>query len=145
LSPARQLARRVGIDTSQVYRARKVGLTVWAADRWACACGLHPATVWGTDWFNGQNVEVLNDQPVPCRAALPAGDDLALGDRARLSRRGRRVRTAPKPRPPALTEWVRCAICGKRSRQPLDKREAWLDRHVQRAHTQLVLEFDGQP
>lgn len=41
-----KLARRVGIDRRWVRRCRRIGLTSESADRWATACGLHPAWVW---------------------------------------------------------------------------------------------------
>lgn len=41
-----QLAAIVGIDKSAVHRARREGLTLRQADRWAVAAGTHPALVW---------------------------------------------------------------------------------------------------
>ena len=45
-----QLARLVGVSERTIYRARMAGLTIWQADRYACAAGLHPALVWD-HWF----------------------------------------------------------------------------------------------
>lgn len=45
------LAVRVGASGSTVSRAATVGLTEAQADRWAIACGLHPAEVWGQSWY----------------------------------------------------------------------------------------------
>jgi hypothetical protein len=41
-----QLARLVGVTERTIYRARMTGLTVWQADRYAIAAGLHPALIW---------------------------------------------------------------------------------------------------
>ena len=44
------VALAVGVTPRSVYRARIHGLTVWQADRYAIAAGLHPALVWD-GWF----------------------------------------------------------------------------------------------
>ncbi len=41
-----QLAHIVGTDKRAVHRARREGLTLRQADRWAVAAGTHPALVW---------------------------------------------------------------------------------------------------
>ncbi len=46
LSVWSQLAAIVGTDKSAVHRARREGLTLRLADRWAVAAGTHPALVW---------------------------------------------------------------------------------------------------
>lgn len=47
----RQVALRSGLNVREVYRDRiKGGLTVVAADRAACAFGLHPAEIWPEEW-----------------------------------------------------------------------------------------------
>lgn len=45
------VAQLVGIhrDTLRKWE-RRGGLTPWAADRAACALGLHPASIWA-DWY----------------------------------------------------------------------------------------------
>lgn len=45
------LALRIGVDRRLVYRAMHRGVSVWKADRWACALGLHPCEVWGDLWW----------------------------------------------------------------------------------------------
>jgi hypothetical protein len=49
----RQLAQTVGVTLRTVDRRKQTGLCVWAADRWAVACGLHPADVWPEWWGAG--------------------------------------------------------------------------------------------
>jgi hypothetical protein len=44
------VALAVGVTPRSVYRARLAGLTIWQADRYACAAGLHPALIWD-NWF----------------------------------------------------------------------------------------------
>jgi hypothetical protein len=40
------LAQTLGLSERTLYRARLYGLTVWQADRYAIAAGLHPALIW---------------------------------------------------------------------------------------------------
>jgi hypothetical protein len=40
------LALRLRINRQQIFRARRAGLTIAQADRWAVAAGYHPAVVW---------------------------------------------------------------------------------------------------
>lgn len=40
------LCRKTGASGGSVYEAAKNGLSDRMADRWAIACGLHPAMVW---------------------------------------------------------------------------------------------------
>lgn len=48
-----QMARRLDRDTQTIYYYRQGrDLNVWAADRYACRIGLHPALVWGNDWWD---------------------------------------------------------------------------------------------
>lgn len=42
----RSLARRLEVDPAVLCRP----LTVWQADRYAVAAGLHPDDVWGAAW-----------------------------------------------------------------------------------------------
>lgn len=44
--PVLEVARRVDVDSRQVYRWRKAGLTVDQADRLAVLAGFHPAEIW---------------------------------------------------------------------------------------------------
>lgn len=41
-----EIAARVGVTDRTVRTMRVQGLTVLQADRWAIACGWHPAVVW---------------------------------------------------------------------------------------------------
>lgn len=41
----------LGVERTQVRRLEVSGLPTFQADRWALAFGLHPAQVWGWDWF----------------------------------------------------------------------------------------------
>ena len=41
-----ELAEQVGISERQLLRRKADGLTSLEADRWAIACGWHPAAVW---------------------------------------------------------------------------------------------------
>lgn len=43
----RAVARRLGIDAAVLCRPLSDG----QADRYACALGLHPAAVWGPEWW----------------------------------------------------------------------------------------------
>lgn len=47
-----QLARDVGSAVRSVGRwRRRGGIPLWEADRLAIRVGLHPAVVWGADWW----------------------------------------------------------------------------------------------
>ncbi|MHB8463844.1 MAG: hypothetical protein ACYDH6_08680 [Acidimicrobiales bacterium] len=52
ISPERQLARAADVSERTVWRRQRTGLCVWAADRWACALGLHPSAVWRELWWS---------------------------------------------------------------------------------------------
>lgn len=43
------LSRDVGMSSRNVYR--RDGISWLQADRFACALGLHPASIWGEDWW----------------------------------------------------------------------------------------------
>jgi hypothetical protein len=45
-----QLAERLNVDLTTVWRRVEWGLTDEESDRWAIACGLHPVAVWGVAW-----------------------------------------------------------------------------------------------
>ena len=45
------LARRLGVHATTVQNARRRGLNDRQADHWATAIGLHPALIWGPEWF----------------------------------------------------------------------------------------------
>ena len=47
---ATMAAERWGCFHSQVWLAKREGLTVWMADRWACHSGIHPGEIW-PNWF----------------------------------------------------------------------------------------------
>jgi hypothetical protein len=58
-----QMARRLNRDTQTVYHYRRTGrLNVWAADRYACSIGLHPALVWGNDWWTALTDDMSNSR-----------------------------------------------------------------------------------
>jgi hypothetical protein len=40
------LALRLKVDRQQIFRAKKAGLSLNQADRWAVAAGYHPALIW---------------------------------------------------------------------------------------------------
>lgn len=44
-------ARRLGVDPVTIQRARRIGFTPWAADKFAVRLGLHPGGVW-PNWFD---------------------------------------------------------------------------------------------
>jgi hypothetical protein len=46
-----RLCRIVGASGSTVTAAARHGCTEMQADRWAVACGYHPAEVW-SDWYS---------------------------------------------------------------------------------------------
>jgi hypothetical protein len=48
--PILAIATRVGVNRRSVFRWRKAGLDYRAADRAACALGLHPSAVWPEWW-----------------------------------------------------------------------------------------------
>lgn len=50
-------AEAVGCSRRAVHRWRHAGLTWDAADRAAVAVGLHPANVWGREWWASVPVE----------------------------------------------------------------------------------------
>ena len=50
---AADTAAVLGVTRRTIYRWRVNGVDVWAADRAACAAGLHPACVWA-DWFDAE-------------------------------------------------------------------------------------------
>lgn len=45
------MAMRCGVTSSAWRKARARGLPLRNADRWAIRAGLHPAIVWGDDWW----------------------------------------------------------------------------------------------
>lgn len=45
-------ARTLGVDLRQIYRWRRQGVTWALADELAVRVGLHPAVVWGRDWWD---------------------------------------------------------------------------------------------
>jgi hypothetical protein len=47
----RLVAEAVGVTRRTVFRWARDGLTWGAADKAACALGLHPSSVWGRDWW----------------------------------------------------------------------------------------------
>jgi len=49
--PILRLARTMHVDSAQLHRARREGLSWVHADRWAVALGFHPAEVWGDAWW----------------------------------------------------------------------------------------------
>lgn len=50
-------ARRYGIPPSQVYTARDHGLTEDQADAWTIAADLHPALIWGPEFYDPADVD----------------------------------------------------------------------------------------
>ena len=50
------LSRVLGVHPSVVHRAVREGLTVWMADRWACALGVHPTFIWGDNFWMKERV-----------------------------------------------------------------------------------------
>lgn len=50
-----EVAVRVGRTTRTVERWRTAGLTLDAADRAACALGVHPSAIW-PDWYDTEEV-----------------------------------------------------------------------------------------
>lgn len=46
-----ELAQVVGVSSRQVRRASQEGLSADTADRWAIAVGVHPSSIWGTEWW----------------------------------------------------------------------------------------------
>lgn len=51
-----ELAARVGITERHLLRLKHEGLTLLQADRYAVACGWHPASVW-QGWDGDREVE----------------------------------------------------------------------------------------
>jgi hypothetical protein len=47
---ANELAARIGVSTRTIQRWKLNGITVWQADRMACALGTHPSLIWA-DWW----------------------------------------------------------------------------------------------
>lgn len=50
----RELARRAGMTVRSMQKRLYEPLTWRTADRLACALGLHPALVWGDEWWQIQ-------------------------------------------------------------------------------------------
>ena len=56
-APIEAVFRRRGIPihdvmaNATVWRYRQTGIPLYAADRWACRLGYHPANLWGEDWW----------------------------------------------------------------------------------------------
>jgi hypothetical protein len=63
------LARALGVHVRIVERAVERGLSDDQADRWACALGYHPASVWGQAWFDA----ALETFPADAAAAEAQG------------------------------------------------------------------------
>ena len=42
----------LGLSGSTLVKAQRYGLTLWVADRCACALGFHPSNVWGAGWWD---------------------------------------------------------------------------------------------
>ena len=51
LVPVGELARRLGVSRSLVYRRLDEGLDEFEADEWAMAVHRHPVEVWGDEWL----------------------------------------------------------------------------------------------
>lgn len=51
--PDRLLGEVLGVQRSAVTKLRSRGsVNAWTADRYATRLGLHPAEVWGNDWWS---------------------------------------------------------------------------------------------
>lgn len=46
-----RIAELAGVSRRTVVRWRHIGIPLELADRAACALGLHPANVWGDQWW----------------------------------------------------------------------------------------------
>lgn len=52
------LRRRLKVSTERLARARRLGLSVWTADRLAVRVGFHPLAVWGDEWEVAVDAEI---------------------------------------------------------------------------------------
>lgn len=50
----RLYAAVIGCSLREIVRARRQGITVRSADRYACHAGLHPLVVWGEAWTEAE-------------------------------------------------------------------------------------------
>lgn len=66
MSVRQALAARCGVNVRQVCRWAVDGLSVMTADRAAVAAGLHPAWVWGDEFYSGVVVDGGAVQEVTC-------------------------------------------------------------------------------
>jgi plasmid maintenance system antidote protein VapI len=51
-----ELARQLDVAPANLCAYVRDGITVQMADRWAARLGLHPAEVWGSDFYVGTEV-----------------------------------------------------------------------------------------
>lgn len=52
--------RLAAVENSRLNQWRKVGLDLYAADRWCIRLGYHPIEVWGQAFYLGATEEVVN-------------------------------------------------------------------------------------
>ena len=55
------LAKIAHVDSSTVWNWKKDGVPEPQADRVAIRLGLHPASIWGDDWWSLANLPALRD------------------------------------------------------------------------------------